>query len=185
MTHTFKNISGSGDNMTATMAQDLFDAKKGDKISSSELDWKCENGTLHFDMKSMSLMMDNAQQMNMGDGGISVDVTGDKLDLPSDLQVGQTLKDVAYTLKMTMSGMTLMNRTFNVKERKVEAQEDVTTPAGTFNCYKLTFLTTSEKGGGTTKSAIWYAKDAGLVKTENYKEDGKLIARQVLTKISK
>src|SRR6187401_1137860 len=73
MSHTLKNVSGSGANMTATLAQDVYEAKKGDKISSSELNWKCENGTLHFDMRSMTLMMDNGQEMNMGDAGMSVD----------------------------------------------------------------------------------------------------------------
>src|SRR6187200_2049912 len=58
MSHTLKNVSGSGDNMTATLAQDIYDPKKDDKLSSSELNWKCENGTLHFDMKSMTMMMD-------------------------------------------------------------------------------------------------------------------------------
>jgi len=183
MTHTFKNISGSGDNMKATLAQEIYDPKKGDKLSTSELDWKCENGTLHFDMKSMSLTMDNGQQMNMGDAGMSVDVTGDQLDLPSNLSVGQTLKDVSYNIKMAMSGMTLMNRTFNIKDRKVETKETITTPAGSFDCYKVTFTTVDDKARGTTKSAIWYANDAGMVKTENYKEDGKLINRQVLVKL--
>jgi len=187
MSQTFKNISGSGNNMSATLAQEIFDAKKGDKLSSSELLWKCQDGTLHFDMKSMTLNMDNAQQMNMGDAGMSVDVTGDQLDLPSELQVGQTLKDVSYHIKMTMSGINLMNRTFHVKDRKVEAQESITTSAGTFDCYKITFTTVSEGGigAGTIKTTMWYAKDGGLVKAENYKEDGKLINRQVLTKLVK
>ena len=43
MSHTLKNVSGSGDNMTATLVQDIYDPKKGDKLSSSELNWKCEN----------------------------------------------------------------------------------------------------------------------------------------------
>jgi hypothetical protein len=185
MSHTFKDITGSGDNLKATLAQEIFDAKKGDKIATSELDWKCENGTLHFDMRSMSLMMDNTQEMNMGDTGMNVDVTGDQLDLPSDLSVGQTLKDVSYTMKMTMGTMTLMNRTFHIKDRKVESQESLTTPAGTFDCYKVTFTTTNEKGGNAIKSALWYAKDAGLVKSENYKDDGKMSSRQVLVKVVK
>lgn len=187
MSQIFKNITGSGTNMSATLAQEMFDPKKGDKIASSELVWECKDGTLHFDMKSMALNMDNIQQMNMGDAGMSVDVTGDELDLPTDLQVGQTLRDVSYHIKMTMSGVNLMNRTFNVKERKVEAQESVTTPAGTFDCYKITFITVSEGGigSGTVKTAMWYAKDAGLIKAENYKEDGKMISRQVLAKLSK
>lgn len=185
MTHTFKNVKGSGDNMTATLAQEIFDAKKGDKIAASDLSWKCENGTLHFDMRSMTLMMDNTQEMNMGDAGMSVDVTGDQLDLPSELSVGQTLKDVSYTIKMTMGSVTVMNRTYHIKDRKVETQESLTTQAGTFDCYKLTFTTTNEKGGGTIKSALWYSKDAGMVKTENYKDDGKVSYRQVLVKVVK
>ncbi len=185
LAHSFKNVKGSGENMTATMMQELYDAKKGDKIATSDLEWRCENGTLHFDMKSMNLMMDNTQQMNMGEGGMTMDVTGDQLDLPSDLSVGQALKDVSYTLKMTMGTMTVMNRTFHIKDRKVEAQESLTTPAGTFDCYKVTFTTTNDKGRGEIKSALWYAKDAGLVKSENYDDNGKMTARQILTKLVK
>jgi hypothetical protein len=185
MTLAFKNITGSDDNMKATLTQEIFDAKKGEKVASSELDWECEKGTLHFDMKSMNLMMDETQQMNMGEAGMSVEVTGDELDLPSDLSVGQTLKDVSYTIKMTMGGMRLMNRTYHIKDRKVESQESLTTPAGTFDCYKITFITTNEKGSGTIKSGVWYAKEAGLVKSENYKDDGKVSYRQVLAKLVK
>ena len=185
MSHTLKNVSGSGDNMTATLAQDIYDPKKGDKLSSSELNWKCENGTLHFDMKSMTMTMDNGQEMNMGETGMSVDVSGDQLDLPTELTVGQTMKDATYNIKMAMGTMTLMNRTYTIKDRKVESQESLTTPAGTFDCYKITFLTTDNKSGSTTKSAMWYAKDAGLIKSENYKDDGKLITRQVLVKLVK
>lgn len=182
MSHTLKNVSGSGDNMSATLIQDLYDPKKDDKISSSELSWKCVNGVLHFDMKSMTLAMDNGQEMNMGETGMSLDVTGDELDLPSELSVGQTLKDVTYTIKMAMGTMTLMNRTFYVTDRKIERQENVTTSAGTFNCYKMTFVTSDEKGRNTN-SAVWYAKDAGMIKSENYKDDGKLVSRQVLVRM--
>ena len=115
---------------------------------------------------------------------MSADVTGDELDLPSDLSVGQTLKDVTYNVKVSMGTLTLMNRTYTVKDRKVESQESLTTPAGTFDCYKVTFVTTGDKGGAS-KSAIWYAKDAGMIKTENYKDDGKLLNRQVLVKLVK
>jgi hypothetical protein len=184
ISQTLKNVSGSEENMKATLTQDIYDPKKDDKIASSDLNWTCENGTLHFDMKSMTMMMDNGQEMNMGDAGMSVDVTGDELDLPTELTVGQTMKDVSYNIKMTMGTLTLMNRTYNIKDRKVESQESLTTPAGTFDCYKITYVTSTEKGGAT-KAAMWYAKDAGLIKTENYKEDGKLINRQLLVKLVK
>lgn len=181
--NTFKNVSGTGNNIKATMVQEIIDPKKDKSMGTSETEWICENGVLHFTVNSMSVM-DNGQQTNPG---MTVDVTGDKMDVPSNLSVGMTLKDITYNIKMAMSGMNLMNRTFTVKDRKVESQEDVTTPAGTFKCYKITFTTTSEKGlgSGTFKTAMWYAKDAGMVKSENYKEDGKLSSRQVLTAITK
>lgn len=185
MAHIIKNVSGSDNDMKATLAQELYDVKKGDKISSSELDWTCKDGVLHFDMKSMNLTMDNAQQMNMSESGMNLEVTGDELDLPSNLDVGQSLKDVTYTIKMTMGTLTLMNRTFLVKDRKVESRESVKTPAGTFDCYKVTFTTTDDKGRNSVKSAVWYAKDSGLVKSENYSDGGKLTNRQVLVKLSK
>jgi hypothetical protein len=184
-TNMFKNVSGSGSSMKATMVQEIIDAKKDKSIGTSETEWICDGGTLHFTMNSMSMMMDNGQQA--GSPGMTVDVTGDKMDIPSDLKVGQSLKDITYNIKMSMSGMNLMNRTFLVKDRKVESKESVTTPAGTFDCYKLTFTTTSEKGlgSGTIKSAMWYAKDSGMIKSESYKEDGKMTSRQMLTKITK
>ena len=185
MSYTLKNVSGSGDNMNATVTQDKKKKKKGDKLTSADLNWKCENGTLHFDMRSMTMMGDNGQEMNMAETGMGVDVTGDELDLPTELTVGQTLKEATYTIKMTMGTIPVMNRTYTIKDRKVEGRENLTTPAGTFDCYKITFLTADNKSGNTTKSAMWYAKDAGLIKSENYKVDGKLITRQVLVKLVK
>jgi hypothetical protein len=84
-----------------------------------------------------------------------------------------------------MGNLTLMNRTYTIKDRKVDARENVTTAAGSFDCYKVIYTTVDEKSHNTTKSAIWYAKDAGVVKTENYKDDGKLVNRQVLVKWEK
>jgi hypothetical protein len=179
---TFKNVSGSGDNLKATLVQEATDVKKNQSLGTTESEWICENGVLHFTMNTMS-MIDNGQQG--GDPGMKVAVTGDKMDVPPNLKVGQTLKDMNYNITMTMAAMTIMNRDFKLRNRKVEKEETVTTPAGTFPCLKITFTTTSEKGlgSGTIQSAMWFAKDVGLVKSENYKEDGKLMNRQVLTKI--
>jgi hypothetical protein len=174
-TNTFKNVSGSGNNMTATMVQEMID-KNGKLIGTSESEWLCENGTLHFTVNHMAMEGQQAP-------GMSVEVSGDKMDIPSNLQVGQSLKDVSYKMKMTMSGMSIMDKTFTVKDRKVESQESVVTPAGTFSCLKITSTTSGERGEGI-KAATWFARDAGLVKSETYK-DGKVSSRQVLTKIVK
>jgi hypothetical protein len=179
----FKDVTGSANNITATMVQEMIDVKKNSAIATSETEWTCNNGTLHFTMNNMTM---EGQQANAA-SGMTVDITGDKMDLPPTLSVGQQLNDLTYNLKMMMSGMTLMNRTFDVTDRKVEARETVTTPAGTFDCYKVSFITTSKGGvgSGTYKTVIWYSKDAGMVKTENYSEKGALMGRQVLTKLER
>ncbi len=169
-TQTLRNVSGTGNSMKATMVQDIIDVKKDKVISTSESEWTCDGGTLHFAITNMTM-----------------DITGDKMDIPSHLEVGQSFKDLTYNIKMGMSGMTIMNRTFTVKDRKVEGKEKVTTPAGTFDCFKMTYTTTSQGGigAGTMKSISWYAKDTGMVKTETYSEKGSLMNRQVLSKIEK
>lgn len=176
----FKNVTGSGDYMKATVVQEIIDAKKDKPMGSSDSEWVCENGTLHCTFNSLNLVESTGQENNPG---VTVEIGGDKLDIPSNIKVGETMKDISYNVKMAMSGMTLFNRTYKVKDRKIESEESITTPAGTFNCMKITFITTNEKGNNAIKSAMWYAKDSGLVKSENYKDDGKLIGRQVLTKI--
>ena len=180
-TQKLVNVSGSGNSMKATMVQEIIDVKKKEIINTTESDWACEDGIMHFHINSFSYL----EAAGASGNGMTMDVTGDQMDMPSSLSVGQTLKDVSYNLKMAMGTVTMMNRKFDVTDRKVEAEEDVTTPAGTFHCYKITFNTNSQGGigGGKTKSIMWYAKDVGLVKSEAYADNGKLMARQVLSRI--
>jgi hypothetical protein len=176
-----KNISGAGNSMKATLVQEMIDVKKNSTITSTEADWSCENGTLHFAINNVAFENVNANS------AMSVDISGDKMDIPSAFEVGQQLRDLTYHIKMGMSGMTVMNRSYNVKDRKVEAEEKITTPAGTFDAFRVSFTTTSEGGigSGTIKTLIWYSKDVGMVKTENYSEKGNLLSRQILSKIEK
>lgn len=178
-----KDVSGSGNSMKATLVQEMIDAKKNKSIGTTESEWVCDDGTLHFAINNMAF----EGQAAAPNPSMTVDVTGDKMDIPSSFTVGESLKDLNYQVKMTVSGMTIMNRKFSVTDRKVLAQEKVETPAGAFDCYKVSFNTTSEGGigAGTTKTTIWYAKDVGMVKTENYSEKGNLTVRQVLSKIEK
>ncbi len=178
----FKDISGSGSSMKATLVQELIDAKKDKSIGSSEAEWSCENGTLHFAVNNMAFEGQGAPNPSM-----TVDVSGDKMDIPSSFTVGESLKDLNYQIKMGVSGMTVMNRKYSVTDRKVVSEEKVETPAGTFDCYKVSFSTKSEGGigSGTIKTLVWYSKDVGMVKMENYSDKGNLLSRQILSKVQK
>jgi hypothetical protein len=179
----FKSVSSSGNSITATLHTEIIDEKKGTVMSSSDSKWKCENGVIQFSMDAMAV-----EGVDLSNPAIEVDIEGDDMDIPSVLEPGQTLKDVNYRVKMNLSGLTMMDRQFAVKNRKVEGRESVTTPAGTFDCVKLTYTTESTgRGGGTTKpvqTSIWYATDIGTVKSE-FAKDGKINSSQILTKVEK
>ena len=179
----FKSVSGSGNNVAGTMITEIIDVKKNTILSSSESKWRCENGVVQFYMNTM-----NIEGADMSNTAMDVTINGDEMDIPANLEPGQTLKDVNYHVVMKVSGLTMMDRTFIVKDRKVEAKETVTTPAGSFESIKLTYTTESVgKSGGTSKplpTSIWYAPDVGLVKMESYR-DGKVYSSQLLANLEK
>lgn len=179
----FKNVSGSGNQLKATLLSQVVDVKNGNVTGSSESEWACDNGVVRFSMNAMAI-----EGVDMTNPTIEVVVDGDDMDIPSSFEVGQSLKDVTYHVKMSVSGINMMDRNFEIRNRKVTGKENITTPAGTFDCYKVTYTTESTgKSGNTSKpieTAIWYSANVGIVKTENYK-DGKVSSAQVLTKIEK
>ena len=182
-TNEFKNVSETGGKVTATQLTEIIDPDKGDVLTTSRSNWTCDGGVVRFSMDAMSI-----SGTDMSAAGMDVTVEGDEMDIPSDLTPGQTLNDVSYHVTMKMSGIKVMDRNFLIKDRKVEKEESITTPAGTFNCIKITYITESSgKSGGKSKpmlTSIWYSKDAGMVKMENYNDD-KVSNSQVLTKLEK
>jgi hypothetical protein len=111
---------------------------------------------------------------------------GGSLELPSSMKAGDLLKNGDMKISFSNNGMNVMSITIVVTNRKVEAIETVTTPAGTYECYKITYdLATKMMINVKTKAAEWYAKGVGLVKSETYSLDGKLMGSSVLNSIKK
>jgi hypothetical protein len=80
----------------------------------------------------------------------------------------------------------MMNMSIRVFNRKVEAIETVTSPAGTWECFKLSEEMEMKglvkiKG----KSISWFNYEAGMVKTESYNSKGKLTGKTILTELVK
>jgi hypothetical protein len=149
--------------------------KKGKSLSKGQYSVKCENGTFYIDMSSM---MSGDKGYKEGD----VDIKSDDLDMPANLAVGQTLKDGKLTMTMKNTAMKMMDMTMEIKNRKVEAIETITTPAGTFECYKIpSEVSTKMMFAMQSKSVQWFAKDIGAVKSESYDKNGKLAGTTLLT----
>ncbi|MEQ9168598.1 MAG: hypothetical protein RLO12_20235, partial [Fulvivirga sp.] len=95
------------------------------------------------------------------------------------LSVGMSLNDAS----LKMSGSIPFKMEVNIVNRKVEGKESITTPAGTFECYKITYtINTKSIMSMETTGADWIAKEIGMVKSENYNKNGKLQGYSLLTK---
>ncbi|NDV16808.1 hypothetical protein GO009_12300 [Muricauda sp. TY007] len=178
--YTVTNVESSGDNVSATMMMEMVDRKGNTYTSDYEI--ACDGNVVKIDFKSL---MNDQMLSQMGD--VEMDMSGTDVELPNNLSVGQELPDANMELKMKMGGAINMNTNVETINRKVEKQESVTTPAGTFDCYVIYSETKTKMmmANQTFPSRTWFAKGVGMVKQESYNKNGKLMGSMVLTQYSK
>jgi hypothetical protein len=118
-------------------------------------------------------------------GEMDYEFSGTDLQIPNDISVGKELPDANMDMTMNMGGMN-MTMSVTMKDRKVVGQEDVTTPAGTFNCYVISYNLDMKMGMNQKGSAKqWIAEGVGLVKQEDYNKSGNVTSSSLLTSFSK
>lgn len=154
--------------------------KKGEQAYSNEYTVQCVNGLVTIDMKNYM----NGEAM-AGFENMKMEVSGDQLDLPSHPKPGEMLKGGVLSVRIVNeSGMQIMQMTTKISNRKVEAVEPVTTPAGTFECIKISYDSEAKMLFTVRSHGVeYYSKNAGLVKSETYDSKGRLTGYSVLTKI--
>ncbi len=115
-------------------------------------------------------------------GGMVVEVDGAEPIIPSNMEVGQELE----TGEMTVT-MGIVKAKQNISSNKVVAKEEITVPAGTFDCYVVMQEYTASLGPLKVKGSqkTWYARGVGNVKSETYDKKGKLTSSQVLKEFKK
>lgn len=164
----------------ASVSAESFDAK-GKSIGTMQMVARCESGIYFIDMKNLM-----GQQSLDAYKDMEMKIEGGTLELPASMKAGDVLKNGDMKISFSSNGTSLMNMSFTVTNRKVEAVETITTPAGTFECYKITYdIATKMMVNVKTKSAEWYSKGTGLIKSETYSTDGKLLGSTVLASIKK
>jgi len=179
-TYKVSEVNTSVDVTDATMSIELND-EKGKEIYKTDYKFTCTGNSVSIDYESLipSSTLQQYEDMEM-------DISGTDLELPSDLSVGQELPDANVSIKISMSGIN-MNTTVDMINRKVEKQESVTTPAGTFDCFVI-YNDNKMKAmmvNSTLGSRVWYSEGVGMVKQESYKKNGDVMASTILTKYSK
>ena len=173
---TVKEIKTTGDRIDWTVNVASKD-EKGKDLTSGDLKMWCENGIFKMDMKNFI-----DEETLKGFEGMELTMDATDLAYPRELSPGQTLPDGSITVKVSNQGMTMMTMVVKIYDRKVEAIEDMTTPAGTFSCYKMTqTIETKTMFKTIVKSTDWMAKKVGTVRSETYDKDGKLMSYMVMT----
>ncbi len=158
--------------------------KKNEEAVVTNFELRCEDGNFYINMNDFTSTANYQQYENSPD--LDVEIESKDLFYPSNMSVGQTLPEGSMEIAVKNNGTRLFGTTITIKDRKVEAQETITTPAGTFECLKITsVIITKSVMSMESKTVQWLAEGIGIVKTENLSKNGKLIGSQVLTGIKK
>lgn len=175
----YKVLSSNG--KEAKVSSKVYN-EKGKEMGGGEGMYKCDGNNFSFDMKAM-LPGDQAKVMNMKD--MEVKTNNASLNYPSNMTVGTTLPDNEFTADTYSGTMKLMGMSFKVTNRKVEGKENINTPAGTFECFKITSNQDIKAiFNFNLQMTEWFSPNVGVVKTEAYRK-GTLYSSTLITKINK
>ncbi len=172
-TTTTKVIEQSGDSIQFSSTINNADGKL---INSGLYVVKCKNGEFVMDMSSFTNSMNLAAFKNM-----KTDIQSEDMSLPSNLQPGLQLNNGEVRITVSNQNMTIMRMTVKIINRKVIDVESVTTPAGTFQCWKISYDIDNE-GMVTThsKGIEFISQNQGIVRSESYDSNNNLQSYSVL-----
>jgi hypothetical protein len=173
-----KVYQGTATGFKATV-HSAFINDKGKKVMEGDMEMTCSNGVLVMDMRKFI-----PQEQQQAFSSYEMKIEAENLELPSKLTPGQSLKNGSIT--MTAIGSPLpMTLSVAITDRKVAGKESITTPAGTFDCYKITSKTTTQTKMGMNitfefSTTEWIAEKIGMVKSESVDKNGKSAGYTIL-----
>jgi len=154
--------------------------KSGEEVFANKYDAHCVDGKFSF---NMAFKMNGESMQAYEEMDVNIDASD--YEIPTmDVAAGTNLKDGTMTISIGEGSVPMFKMTVLITDRKVEAKEDKTTPAGTFNCLVLSQKISTKmivKVEGASKE--WYAEEIGMVRSESYNKKGKLIGYSELTKL--
>ncbi|TRX57721.1 hypothetical protein FNH22_15030 [Fulvivirga sp. M361] len=170
-----KELKANGDGWDASLHMVLYD-KKDRVVYDKNIEMGCAAGVVTLDMTRLisDEQLEAFQDMNMK-------LEMDNIEIPSGLEVGMTLDDGSVIL----TGDLPMTVKVTVTDRKVESKENITTPAGTFECYKISYKVATKMLMNIESTGVDYiSKNVGMVRTETFNKSGKLVGYSEITKLN-
>lgn len=172
---TINSFDETSSGWDASLNFEVYDDKDKLLYDEENVEMRCEDGKLIMDM---TRFIPSESMAAFEDANMTVDV--DNMELPAELEVGMMLDGGSITI----SGDLPMTLSTDVTNRKVEGKETITTKAGSFDCYKISYDIQIKMVMGRSMHGVeWITKDHGVIKTESYNKNGKLIGSSELTAI--
>lgn len=182
---TVTGVKKTGDMYESTITTSVTN-EKGKAIAKASGVYRCNGGVLSADMK---MFMPQEQMGKMGESEAAFEPV--YLEYPASPSVGQVLKDAEFTMNIKNGGMS-STVTFKEENRKITTKENVTSPAGTWEAYVISYDGNMKmKMGGLGLPGYnfsvkeWYVPGMGIVKSESYSKGGKLSGSTMLTSVTK
>lgn len=179
-----KSVTRQGNQTEALMQVKYYDSRNREQHEGEYL-VICKGDELIIDFQSML----GPQVLPSGEG-MEVSMSNvNHLSIPSAIKVGDKLPDATMDMKVSMGTMSMSDMKFTTRNRKVESKESITTPAGTFECFKITYehVMDSRLMGinrqTVTKGVEYFAPGVGNIRSEHYDDKDRLQSYTVLSKI--
>lgn len=176
--YTIDKVEGSERDMTVSYSALMLDKNRKPTYGPVPLNVSIQDDVMSLDMKQLFVAMKTDTQLD-------VEFSGINMELPANLQPGQSLKDAEATMTVNMVVMK-MTTVMKMTDGKCLAIEDVTVPAGTFKCHKITqsVTTTVMRKTVSSRTVSWYAPGIGTVKNETYDAKDKLQSSMELIELT-
>ena len=188
ITYTIEALAKKNNTTSARFVSQMVD-EKGKKLSSGKGIYKCSGENLYIDAR---VTMPQEQMAAYKD----MDVKADEayIEYPASVQSGQSLKDANVKMEVHNKGSVFSVLTLDATNRKVAGKETITTPAGTWECWKISYdgrfraTIGGPSGIGVPvnfRATEWFAPGFGIVKTETFNKSGKLMGSTLITSVKK
>jgi len=158
--------------------------KNGKIISSGDSEVSCDGSAINVDMRAFMPPHPGKQASNL-----QARVIGKSLIYPLNVSPGQSLPDGTAHIELSSDGHALSEQDINITNRKVDKQEIITTPAGSFDCMVISYdiaVKIKVVIGININMHVteWFSTKYGrFIKSETYKA-GKLMGTMQLVSVN-
>ena len=178
-----KSIERKDGMLTAVMNTTAYDQRNREQHQAA-FNVSCSGNELSIDLQSV---LD--PNMLAGFKGMEIQMESSGMIIPTNLSAGQSLPDAQLNMKVLTGNVTFSDITLSISNRKVESRETIEVPAGTFDCFKVSYdleIVTRTMGIPITarsKTIEYHAAGQGVVRSENYDSRDRMQGYTVLSKV--